>query len=82
MKVTYFYKEGCPYSSMTHSVVQRMVGGSDRQINVQKFCVDENPTGYKRTLSRYCGKHITTFPQIFINDKHIGGYSELARMYP
>ncbi len=71
--ITYFYKQSCPFSKMTHVVMAQQFGGS----RIKKICVDDNVNGYKQHLSRICQKEIKTFPQIFINNRHVGGYTDL-----
>lgn len=61
--------------------MNRMVGGGN-VTSIEKICVDKDPSGYKESLSRYCKGNVNTFPQIFINDKHVGGYSDFARKFP
>ncbi len=56
-----------------------MVGGSRNKITIEKFAVNSEPENYKKALSRACGVPINTFPQIFVNDKYIGGYSEFSK---
>lgn len=75
-KVTYFYKQQCPFSKMTHPVITRQFGGNGE---IEAVCVDGNPSFYKKSLSKFCRKEITTFPQIFINNIHVGGYADLER---
>lgn len=77
--VVYFYKDGCPFSRMTHTVMKQQFGGNLR-FKVRPICVDDNPQHFKDVLSKHCGKTISTFPQVFIDDKHIGGYSDFVRL--
>ena len=77
--ITYFYKDGCPYSKKAHNLVREQFGGR-RDFAVKAICVDGNPHHYKQQLSHFCGKEISTFPQIFVNNNHVGGYSDLESL--
>ena len=67
---------------MTHTMVDRMCGGGNRyQHDVERICVDNDPTGYKTALSRYCKKPVSTFPQVFVDGNHVGGYSDFVRLF-
>ena len=76
-RITYFYKGGCPYSRMTRQLILSKLGGSAR---IEPVCVDADPQGYKTQLAWQTGKDVQTFPQIFYNNRHVGGYTDLARM--
>ena len=77
MHILYFYKHGCPFSERTHHTIIENFGRLNHQIN--KVCVDQNPQKYKDELSKQCGTKITTFPQIFVNNVHVGGYTDLQQ---
>lgn len=65
---------------MTHVAMNRMFGGGRH--NVQKVCVDVDPQGFKRKISNACGRNVSTFPQIFIDNRYVGGYSDFCRAFP
>lgn len=64
---------------MTHVAVNRIFSGGGH--SVKRICVDTDPQGYKQSLSRFCGRNVTSFPQIFIDDRYIGGYNDFAKMF-
>lgn len=72
-EVTLFYKSTCPYSQMAKELIKEQFGGH----KVESVCVDGDLQEFKSTLTEFCRKPITTFPQVFIDDQHIGGYSDL-----
>jgi glutaredoxin len=74
--ITYFFKSNCPYSRMARDTIDTQFGGC----KVQAICVDDKAKEYKEILSEECGRTIHTFPQIFIDDEHIGGYRELQEI--
>lgn len=75
--LTYFYKSTCPYSKKTKEIVREHFEGRN-DIKVNPVCVDNNPEQWKQKLSHMSGKPVTTFPQIFFNKQHIGGYTDFA----
>lgn len=77
MHIVYFYKDGCPFSQRTHETMETKFGGGRHSVN--PICVDRDPQGYKNMLSQHCRKRIETFPQIFIDSRHIGGYADFEQ---
>lgn len=59
----------CPYCVRARGLLERK-GAAFREIKV-----DEDPTERQRMLTRSGGRR--TVPQIFIGDRHIGGFEEL-----
>ena len=64
MKVTIYSKEGCQYCD--HAVTLCESEGFE----FEKVMID------KDTLKEKCGYSITTYPQIFIDDRRVGNYFE------
>lgn len=59
----------CPYCQMAERLLQ------NKRVDVEKIRVDENPSR-RLEMTHTTGR--TSVPQIFIGDRHIGGYRELA----
>jgi glutaredoxin 3 len=62
----------CGYCQRARNLFQR------KGISVHEVKVDENPTARDIMLQRSGGRR--TVPQIFIGERHIGGYDELAAL--
>ena len=45
---------------------------------IEKIFVDDDPSLRQRMVEESSGR--TTVPQIFINDTHIGGYTDMAQL--
>ena len=60
----------CPYCIMA----TRLLDKKGQQI--EKIYVDDNPSLRQRMIEESNGR--STVPQIFINDDHIGGYTDMA----
>lgn len=61
----------CPYCQMAERLLLQ------KQATVEKLRVDETPS-LRREMTEITGR--TSVPQIFIGDRHIGGYRELAQL--
>ena len=59
----------CPYCRMAVRLLEK------KGIAIKKIQVDDHP-GQRSEMRRITGR--TSVPQIFIGDKHVGGYTELA----
>jgi glutaredoxin 3 len=59
----------CPYCVRARGLLERK-GAAFREIKV-----DEDPTERERMLARSGGRR--TVPQIFIGERHVGGFDEL-----
>lgn len=62
----------CGYCDRARALLQR------KGIHIHEIKVDENPEDRAAMLKRSGGRR--TVPQIFIGDRHIGGYTELAAL--
>jgi ribonucleotide reductase beta subunit family protein with ferritin-like domain len=64
MRVIIYSKEGCSYCEFAKNLCE------SEGLDYEKRYVD------KEELKQLCGQSATTYPQIFINDRHIGTYFE------
>ncbi len=68
-KVLIYSSRLCPYCRMAERLLEQ------KGIQAEKVMVDEDPVR-RDEMTRRAGR--TSVPQIFIGDKHVGGYVELA----
>lgn len=69
-----FGREGCPYCVRAKEVAQQLA--SDRDDFKFKY-IDINEEGIsKADLEKTVGKPVQTVPQIFLDQTHIGGFTE------
>lgn len=61
----------CPYCVRAENLLNK------KGVEVEKILVDHNPTEL-RTMIKLTGRR--TVPQIFIGDKHVGGYDDLVEL--
>lgn len=74
MTVIIYAKEKCPYCLRAEALL------AGKRIEYEKYCVP-NSDSYKKMIEKTHGvKDIKTVPQIFINDKHIGGCDKLCEL--
>ncbi len=71
-KVLMYTTRVCPYCQMASRLFEK------KGVAVEKIRVDEEPTRRQEMVDRAHG--VNTVPQIFIGDRHIGGYRELAQL--
>ena len=64
MKVIIYSKEGCQYCDHAVSLCE------SEGLEYEKVMID------KEKLKEICGGSVSTYPQIFINDRHVGTYFE------
>ena len=62
----------CPYCDRARLLFQR------KQVAIQEIKIDEHPEQRELMLQRSGGRR--TVPQIFIGDRHIGGFDDLAAL--
>lgn len=67
-KVIIYSKQSCPYCVRAKKLLD------SKKIMYQEIHVDEEPAKLKEMMERSGRK---TVPQIFINDKSIGGFDDL-----
>ncbi len=71
-KVLMYTTRVCPYCQMALRLLEK------KGVAVEKIRVDEEPARRLEMVDRARGAN--TVPQIFIGDRHIGGYRELAQL--
>lgn len=62
----------CPYCQMAQRLLEK------KGVAIEKIRVDEEPARRREMAERARGAN--TVPQIFIDDRYIGGYRELAQL--
>ncbi|MHB8743360.1 MAG: glutaredoxin 3 [Sulfuricaulis sp.] len=70
-KVLMYSTRVCPYCRMAERLLEK------KGILTDKVMVDENPAR-RDEMVRLTGR--TSVPQIFIDQTHVGGYTELAEL--
>jgi len=71
-----FGRSSCPYCVRAKELAMKLTSERD-DFNYQY--VDIQATGItKADLEARAGKPVSTVPQIFLDDQHIGGYTEFA----
>jgi glutaredoxin 3 len=67
--IVMYSKGWCGYCDRARALLER------KGANVREIKVDEDPAEQQAMLSRTGG--LRSLPQIFIGDRHVGGFSEL-----
>ena len=62
----------CPYCIMAIRLLNK------KEQEIEKIFVDDEPSLRERMVQESSGR--TSVPQIFINDRHIGGYTDMAQL--
>lgn len=75
MKIDIYTKPTCPYCVSTKHFL------TERGHSFNEFILGENGVTKQNILDRLDGGDVRTVPQIFIDDEHIGGYSELIKWW-
>ncbi|MFB6324506.1 glutaredoxin [Pantoea deleyi] len=71
-----FGRPGCPYCVRAHELADKLTAERD---DFSYQYVDIQAEGItKADLEASAGKPVSTVPQIFVDEKHIGGYTEFA----
>ncbi len=71
-KIIMYCTAMCPYCVRAEMLLKK------KGVEVEKIRVDQDPEQYQLMLSRSNG--MRTVPQIFIDEKHIGGFDELYEL--
>jgi len=71
MKVVIYGKPNCPYCDKAKALMLEL------SMEFDYIDIVQAKMG-KEELSLLAGKPVTTVPQIYIDDKHIGGYDQLV----
>ena len=66
-------KESCPYCVRAKDLAASL--GDYEYIDIVKEGIS------KEKLSEICGKEVYTVPQVFVDSKLIGGYTEFSNQY-
>jgi glutaredoxin 1 len=74
MKVEIFSKDGCPYCEKAKKLL------ATNGISFTEYKVGQNGID-KNFIQQKAGKPVHTVPQIFIDEKHIGGFSDLQNWF-
>jgi len=62
----------CPYCIMAIRLLNK------KNQEIEKIFVDDDPSLRQRMVEESSGR--TSVPQIFINDTHVGGYTDMAQL--
>jgi glutaredoxin 3 len=71
-QITLYTSQHCPYCRMAEQLLARRDAGS-----LSRIRVDLDPQALRAMIAR-TGRR--TVPQIFIGERHVGGYDDLARL--
>ena len=72
MKIEIYTKPSCPFCVNAKNLIQSSV------FDFTEYTLGENGITKQTIIDRLNGKVISTVPQIFIDDEHIGGYTDLV----
>lgn len=72
MKIEIYTKPSCPFCVNAKVLIQ-----SNGHEYIE-YILGENGVDKQTIVDRLNGKNVTTVPQIFIDDQHIGGYTDLV----
>jgi len=76
MVTVIFGRSGCPYCVRAKELADKLSAERD---DFSYQYVDIQAEGItKADLEKSAGKPVTTVPQIFIDEQHIGGYTDFA----
>ena len=77
MFIVIFGKKGCPYCVRAKDIAEQL---SHDQKDISYRYIDIQEEGIsKADLEKTVGKPVETVPQIFIDQKHIGGCTEFEK---
>lgn len=71
-----FGRPGCPYCVRAKELADKLQAGRD-DFNYQYVDIQAESIT-KADLEASAGKPVSTVPQIFLDEQHIGGYTEFA----
>lgn len=72
-KVVTYTVDYCPYCKKAKSLLR------EKGVEFEDIDITNNETKMRQKLGEMTGGH-TTVPQIFINNVHIGGYTDLKEL--
>ncbi len=70
--VTVYLKTTCPFCHFAVLLLNK------KNVSIEKINISKYPERREEMIARANGR--TTVPQIFIGDKHIGGYDDLSAL--
>ena len=70
-KIRMYCTAFCPYCVGAEALLR------SKDVEINKIFIDSKPEGFRK-LYALTGRH--TVPQIFIGDRHVGGYDDLAEL--
>lgn len=71
-QVEIYTKAFCPYCARARKLLD------DKNVAYQEYEIDMDPAKRAEMIQRAAGR--TTVPQIFVDDRHVGGSDDLAAM--
>ena len=71
MRVRMYLTRACPYCVAAVALLER------KGVEFERIAVDREPAR-RVEMTRLTGR--SSVPQIFIGERHVGGYTELARL--
>ena len=78
MRIEIYGKTQCPYCDMAKRLAQRIVEESSQQNHTYNYYQLDQDFNREEILEKFPG---ATFPQIMIDGKKIGGYTEFEAWY-
>ncbi|KAM0755736.1 hypothetical protein T439DRAFT_320450 [Meredithblackwellia eburnea MCA 4105] len=78
-QVAVFSKSYCPYCSQAKAILNKV--GQDSKTKVIELDHDSNGAAIQQFLATRIGQQKVTVPQIYINQKLIGGCSDLQALH-
>jgi len=79
MNIEIYGKTQCPYCDMAKRLAQRIVEESSQQNHTYNYFQLDRDFNREEILEKFPGAR--TFPQIMIDGKKIGGYTEFEEWY-
>lgn len=70
-EVTMYYSETCPFCKNAEKLLEK------KGVSINKICIDDDDEALEAMKKR---SNRDTVPQIFIDDKHIGGFDDLSEL--
>ena len=71
-KIEMYSTAVCPYCNRAEALLKK------KGMEVEKIMIDQDMDAFKTMLARSNGRR--TVPQIFIDDRHIGGFDDLYEL--
>lgn len=74
-KIEIFTSKVCPFCVKAKKLLQML------KLEYNEYDVDNSFEDMCRNIGEKFGRAISTVPQIIINDKYVGGYTDLEALY-